>query len=169
VEGIGREVGSVGGQHALTSEVSTTPEVHVHQTLVSDSISAPQRALPIFECTLSDGAVDAACVRVSGELDIATAPQLDQMLREAEHHARLIVLDLRELGFTDCSGVRVIVDASIRARQGGRRLVLLRGGRHVNRVFTLTRASEVVEIVDAAPGAPAIEALPRLDQAVLAS
>jgi anti-sigma B factor antagonist len=141
----------------------------VPQTQLSDSLAAPQVAQPVFDCTLHDGAVDAACVHVAGELDMASAPRLDQMLREAEHHARLIVLDLRELGFTDCSGVRVIVDASIRARQGGRRLVLLRGGRHVNRVFTLTGASEVVEIVDAAPGAPAIEALPRLDQAVLAS
>jgi anti-sigma B factor antagonist len=159
----------VGGQHALTFEVSSTPEVSVHATPVCDLIAAPQRALPIFEATLSDGCVDAACVRITGELDIATSPQLEQTLREAEPRARLVVLDLRELAFTDCSGVRVIVHASIRARQGGRRLVLLRGAHHIDRVFALTGASEVVEIVDLAPGEPATGALPRLDEQVLAS
>lgn len=159
----------LGGQHALTSEVSSTPEVHLHQTLVSDSIAAPEGVLPIFGCSLSNGGVDAACVRVVGELDIATAPQLEQTLREAERRARLVVLDLRELAFTDCSGVHVILDANIRARQGGRRLVLLRGAHHIDRVFVLTGASEVVEIVDAAPGEPALEAFPRLDERGLAS
>ena len=42
--------------------------------------------------------------------------------------AQLVVLDLRELAFMDSSGVHAIVNASIRARQVGRRLVLLRGG-----------------------------------------
>ena len=39
--------------------------------------------------------------------------------------ARLVVLDLRELTFIDSSGVHAIVSAGIRARKGGRRLVLV--------------------------------------------
>jgi hypothetical protein len=45
--------------------------------------------------------------------------------------------------------VHAIVDASIRARKVGRRLVVLRGRAHVNRMFTLTDSLEYVEIGNA--------------------
>jgi hypothetical protein len=47
--------------------------------------------------------------------------------------------------------VHAIVNASLRARQVGHRLVLLRGGLDVDRVFTLTGSSDDVEIVDLDP------------------
>jgi anti-anti-sigma factor len=81
-------------------------------------------------------------------LDLATAPQLEQTLRESHLHAPLVVLDLRDLEFMDCSGVRAIVGASVRARQAGRRLVLLRGPPSVDRMFALTGSSDLVEIGD---------------------
>lgn len=68
-------------------------------------------------------------MHVAGELDLATAPQLERTLRETQQQARLILLDLRELTFMDSAGVHTIVNASIAARQLGRRLVLLRGRR----------------------------------------
>jgi anti-sigma B factor antagonist len=106
-----------------------------------------------FECSCTDGALDAAWVHVAGALDIATTPQLARTLRES--HARLVVLDLRELEFMDCSGVHAIVDASRRARQLGRRLLLLRGPPHVDRVFSLTGHSQEVETGDLGPvGSP---------------
>jgi hypothetical protein len=58
----------------------------------------------------------------------------------------LVVLDLRELAFIDAAGVRTIVNAGIRARQAGRRLVLLRGLPNVDRVFTLAGSSGDIEI-----------------------
>ena len=69
---------------------------------------------------MRDGGLDVAWVRVTGELDIATAPQLKQTFGHTEDRARRVVLDLRELTFMDTSGVHVIVDASVRATPAGR-------------------------------------------------
>jgi anti-anti-sigma factor len=72
------------------------------------------------------GGPDAAWVRVAGRLDLAAVPQLVRTLRQTQLKARMVVLDLRELQLMDSSGVHVIVNASIRARRLGGRLVLLR-------------------------------------------
>jgi hypothetical protein len=78
---------------------------------------------PAFDCSWADGGVDTAWVRLAGELDIATTPRA---LREPRLQARLVVLDLRELAFIDSGGEHAI-EASIRARQAGHRVLLLRG------------------------------------------
>lgn len=119
---------------------------------------------PGFRCTLRDGGLDVAWVRVSGELDIATAPILEQTLRRAEQRALRIVLDLRELAFLDSSGVHVILDAALRATAARRRLVLVRGRAQVDRVLDLTAASDDLEIVDLDPVEPPVQALIQLAQ-----
>ena len=115
---------------------------------LADSATA---LVPPFECTRTEGRLDAAWVRVAGALDIATTPTLSQTLRASQSEARLVVLDLRELAFMDSAGVHAIVDASSRARRVGRRLLILRGPANVDRVFALTGTSEQVEIGDLAP------------------
>jgi anti-anti-sigma factor len=129
----------------------------------SESIVGPVAAeLPGFRCTLRQSGGDAAWVRVIGELDVATAPQLEQTLRKALLRARRVVLDLRELTFMDCAGIRVVVNANSHARQAGAHLVLVRGPSQVDRVFMLTGASDAVEIVDLDPIAPPVQALVKL-------
>jgi anti-anti-sigma factor len=130
--------------------------------------SETHRAVPagsMFGCTVRDGGLDAAWIRVAGELDIATAPRLAQTLRQAQTRARRVVLDLRELTFADSYGVHLILDANNRAKEFARRLVLVRGPSHVDRLLTLTGASEVLEIVDLDPLAPPVQALVQLAQA----
>ena len=116
---------------------------------------------PAFACTTTHGGLDAAWVNVVGELDIATAPQLERTLRESQQLAHLTVLDLRELAFMDCSGVHTIVNASILARKDGRRLVLVRGRPDVYRMFTLTSSTGDVDIADPDPVQPPVPALQR--------
>lgn len=103
-------------------------------------------ALRPFSCSSSGGGLDAAWVHVAGALDIATSPELERMLREAR--ARVVVLDLRELGFMDCAGVHTILDASVSAREHGRRLIVLRGIPTVDRVFSLTGSADELDIGD---------------------
>ena len=116
---------------------------------------------PAFACTTTHGGLDAAWVNVVGELDLATAPELARTLRESQQLAHLTVLDLRELAFMDCSGVHAIVNASIRARKDGRRLVLVRGRPDVYRMFTLTGSTSDVDIADPDPVQPPVPALQR--------
>ena len=135
------------------------------QLVFSESIVGPMVADSCgFRCTLRQSGRDAAWVRVAGELDLATAPQLQQTLRVAELRARRVVLDLRELTFIDCVGINVILDASNHARQADGQLVLVRGPSHVDRVFTLTGTSDALEIVDLDAVSPPVQALVKLAQ-----
>ena len=137
-------------------------------TLAQDSIARRELiSAPGFVCYWTDGGLDAAWVHLGGELDMATAPQLEQTLREPPMQVGLVVLDLRELAFIDAAGVRAIVDASIRARQAGRRLVLLRGTPNVDRMFTLAGSSGDIEI--GYVGEPQVEAGLLLDEQAPAS
>lgn len=136
---------------------------HTKQVLPSPAVHEAA-APPEFRCTLRDGGRDAAWVRVNGELDIATAPILDQTLRRAEQQARRIVLDLRELAFMDTSGRHVILAASLRAQQAGGRLVLVRGRAQVDHVLALTTTPGDLEIVDLNPVEPPVMALLQLAQ-----
>jgi anti-sigma B factor antagonist len=127
----------------------------------TDSIDGSDHAsAPAFACSWRQGGLDAGSVDVSGELDIATTPQLERMLRERQIQTPLVVLDLRGLAFMDCSGVRAIVDASIRARKVGRRLVVLRGRGVIDRMLALTGSFQDVEISDADPLRRLVEARP---------
>jgi anti-anti-sigma factor len=103
---------------------------------------------PAFVCSWTDRGLDVAWVYLGGELDVATAPQLEHTLGEPQLQARLVVLDLRGLAFIDAVGVRTIVNASIRSRRAGRRLVLLRGIPNVDRMFALARTGDDLEIGD---------------------
>ena len=117
-----------------------------------DLVDQAELPPPTFGWRWKHPGADVAWIRVAGELDLATVPQLEIALREAQLHPRPVVLDLREVAFMDGCAVHVVVDASIRARQAGHRLALLRGPPNVDRIFALTGARDQVEIRDAATG-----------------
>src|SRR4051812_6466942 len=48
-----------------------------------------------------------AIVHVAGELDLATAPELDEVLHGLERECARIVLDLSQLRFIDSTGLRL--------------------------------------------------------------
>jgi anti-sigma B factor antagonist len=94
---------------------------------------------------------DGTTVRLAltGELDIAGATRVEQELERIEREPpATIVLDLRELAFMDSTGLRVIVAADGRAREQGRRVVIVRGSDTVQRIIEMTRLHERLEIVD---------------------
>jgi len=115
-----------------------------------------------FSCRRSDCA-SALRLRVSGELDNATAPQLDHALGCAQADAALVILDLRELEFMDSSGVHLIVAASDRARQAGGRLAVVRGPGpgpgQVDRIFALVGLERQLKLVDHPPATPSAPVL----------
>ena len=61
-----------------------------------------------------------------GELDLATAPELEQLVNERLDDGQEVVVDLRGLEFMDSSGIRVLVAAHARAGRTGGRLVVVR-------------------------------------------
>lgn len=84
-----------------------------------------------------------------GELDLSTVSKVEEELRRAESsEPALLVLDLSELNFLDSTGLRLIVTADRRARDSGRRLAVVKGPDAVQRVFSITRLDERLEMVE---------------------
>ena len=99
-----------------------------------------------IETEAGDGLVRIA---LRGELDLSTVSKVEDELKLVEAESPgVIVLDLSRLSFLDSTGLRCVVTADQRAREAGRRLVLVRGPDPVQRVFTITRLEERLEMVD---------------------
>lgn len=99
-------------------------------------------------------------VALAGELDIASVPWIDGVLRTAQSEAELVVLDLRALQFMDCSGARLMLAAERRAGLAGCRLLVVRGPAQVSRLFELTGLDRRLTVVDEPPAGPAEQTAP---------
>jgi anti-anti-sigma factor len=97
----------------------------------------------------TDPLEDGVRLRLAGELDVATAPLAEDALRTAEaREPATLAIDLAGLTFMDSTGLRLVMAADTRAREAGRRLVVVRGPDAVQRVFELTGVDERIELVD---------------------
>jgi anti-sigma B factor antagonist len=112
------------------------------------------RQVPALEVTEHQPQEGAVHLRLAGELDLASAYAFDRRLLEVESkRPTLIVLDLREVTMLDSAGLARLVSAHRRARRGGWRLVLIRGGKVVSRVLQTTRLDEHLEVMRELPAA----------------
>ena len=88
-------------------------------------------------------------IALRGELDLSSAAKLQEELRRVEANSPpVLVLDLTKLVFLDSTGLRCLVTADERAKEGGRRVVIVRGPDPVQRVFSITRLEERLDMVD---------------------
>lgn len=88
-------------------------------------VSSADAPVPTFSITARrDG--DGQVIACSGELDIATAPQLEAAV--GEHDEGPLTIDLRDVSFVDSSGVRAIVAADRRCERIGSSLTLICDG-----------------------------------------
>jgi anti-anti-sigma factor len=88
-------------------------------------------------------------LRLAGELDLSSAGDVESELKRIEEGSpEAVVLDLREVRFIDSTGLRVVITADERARQGGWRFSIVRGPEAVQRVFRITRLEERLDFVD---------------------
>jgi anti-sigma B factor antagonist len=92
---------------------------------------------------------EAAHLILEGELDLSSAQRVEREIAQLEATApATIVLDLRGLTFMDSTGLRIVVAADARGREADRRLVIVRGPAAIQRIFTLTRLDERLNLVD---------------------
>lgn len=86
------------------------------------------------------------CLR--GELDLATAPLLSRQIEGVDLGAgACVVLDLQGLEFMDSTGLRVVLAAQQRVRQGGGAFAVTRGSSQVQRLLAVTRADEHLKVI----------------------
>ena len=104
---------------------------------------------PANEFQISDGD-GAAVVRVTGEIDILTAPQLrETLLGHLSPTAPNLAVDLSGVTFIDSTGLSVLVNALRRARSFGGDVRLVLPSEQVAKVLELTRLNELF-VIDAA-------------------
>jgi anti-anti-sigma factor len=91
-----------------------------------------------------------AVVLVRGELDLATAPDLEEVVSERLDAGQDVTVDLRELEFMDSSGLRVLVSAHYRASGDGTRFVIVRPreGGEVAKILSIAGIDQELELVD---------------------
>ena len=89
-------------------------------------------------------------IGVSGELDLASSPTLQEELETgAASRAEVVIVDLRQLEFMDSTGLSVLVRAHQRATERGQRFAVVRGPQQVQRLLTLTGVADRLALVDA--------------------
>jgi anti-anti-sigma factor len=93
-------------------------------------------------------------LQLCGDLDLYNAPAFDDALVAVEGEKwPTIVLDMRRLEFLDSMALRLIMRTQARAQQDGRRMLIVRGAAHLDRVFELSGLADHLEIVDEPPTA----------------
>lgn len=84
-----------------------------------------------------------ATVAATGQLDMATAPELDRAVTQArEEGATEVVVDLAGVDFLDSAGVRVLVHQARELKQTGGRLYLQGAREWVARVLEITGVAD---------------------------
>jgi anti-sigma B factor antagonist len=92
----------------------------------------------------------AAVVAVSGELDLASGPELEAELDQLTGpDIQLVVIDLRGLDFMDSTGLSILVRAHQRLAGEGCEMGLVKGSQQVQRLLDLTGVAERLRLVDA--------------------
>ncbi|MGN6586972.1 MAG: STAS domain-containing protein [Solirubrobacterales bacterium] len=108
------------------------------------------RRFNVSERDLQPGCRD---VQVEGELDLAVAGQLDEVLTIAVEQCAQVLVGLERCTFIDSSGIAVILRAHNRMEEEGNRLVVYAPADQVLRVLSmtgLTANSLVFDTVEAA-------------------
>lgn len=106
-------------------------------------------ALEPFAIDVDEGG-DRVVVVPRGELDMASAPELEQAVLPRVQDGAWVILDLRSLDFIDSSGLRVVVGAHRAAEAGDARFTCVRGtpGSTVHRIVEIAGIDGVIEMID---------------------
>ncbi|MTD44383.1 anti-sigma factor antagonist [Conexibacter sp. W3-3-2] len=113
-------------------------------------MSLPPHEPPPFSLEQRRAQDGSRVVTVRGEIDLATAPEVQQALGARQDGEIALVLDLLGTSFLDSSGIRVLVEAH---RHGAAQGVPFRvaGSRPVRELLETTGVAAHLELVDAPP------------------
>jgi anti-anti-sigma factor len=99
-----------------------------------------------FRALLGESVDGVTVCRVCGDLDVATAPRLRDLLSTAvETGCRRLVIDLSEVGFIDSTGLSVLVVMTRRLGPGS--ISLVSPGDEVVRILELTGLTPFFELI----------------------
>jgi anti-sigma B factor antagonist len=94
-----------------------------------------------FKIEQESGSDGTCTLAISGELDLATAPRLEQEVNTAvAEGAKVVVVDLTNLSFIDSTGLRVFLRLNEQAAAAGWRLTMVRPSEQVKTILRVTGA-----------------------------
>ena len=89
-----------------------------------------------------------ARIELEGELDLSSVHGFAAALAEIEaERPDVLEIDLRELRFMDSTGLAQLFAANRRAREQGRRVVILKGPGPIDRVLALAKIEDAIDVV----------------------
>jgi anti-sigma B factor antagonist len=138
---LGEAPAGFGSDHRLVSvDARLTPPAN-HGAAVLPTGAKGRRMTnlsgPQFDIAI-EHAGTTAIVRLAGELDLATAPELTEVLRGLEPGCDRVILDLTGLEFIDSTGLRLAVAEHGRATTDGFEFVIAGAAGAVLKVLRLT-------------------------------
>ena len=99
-----------------------------------------------FKCeVVPDG--ESVAIRLHGELDVASAPEVDAAFAGVAERRLPITLDLRRLTFMDSRGIRMLVSFHEQAQAAGFPLTVTCGDR-VHRLLALTGLDQHLTVIE---------------------
>ena len=98
-----------------------------------------------FEVVVEPRVEGATVVRVAGDLDLATVPELERALAEHAFEAGLVV-DLSECAFVDSSCVRLLVDIARETAEAGGKAAVVATEPGVLRILEITALDTLVSV-----------------------
>ncbi len=102
-----------------------------------------------FNITEGALAVDAYVIEPHGEVDMATAPEVEDALRRAQlRSTRRVIVDLTDVRLIDCTGLHVLMAAYRRIAADGGMLITICPDRNVRKVFTVMEVVDLLNVVD---------------------
>jgi anti-anti-sigma factor len=74
---------------------------------------------------------------------MSTGPRAEEEIRRAEaDRPDTLILDLRDVTFFDSTGLQLVLDADVRAREEGRTLIVLPGDGEPRRILELAEVAD---------------------------
>lgn len=98
---------------------------------------------PSFSVAISDDG-EYVTIRASGEIDVATAPELEEQIVGHIERGSAVVLDLGGVTFIDSSGLRTLVNGRQRAEDHSTRFTLAGRSAAVDRLLHVTGLDTVL-------------------------
>ncbi len=97
----------------------------------------------------SDEENSVAVIRVEGEIDMFTSPNLrDKLLPYFEKNVNGIIVDLSGVSFMDSSGIATLVEGLQWSKKNNKKFVLTGLGKTVYNALSLTKLENVFSIKD---------------------
>ncbi len=89
---------------------------------------------------------DILCLKLSGRLEISTAPELQQVIESIEEKVKTLRIDMEEIEYVSSAGLRVLLAAAKKmdAREGV--MTLYHVNQDVMEVFEITGFKEILDI-----------------------